>query len=146
MLRFTAAIRSPNTPKLTPSKSKPPVSQRPKLLRISDEMREWSAMLQHELSTWPHVNSRPMFGLAGFYREKVIFAAVPRTRALTNPNSFIFKFKSMPSALSQRAKKDPRVNSERQSPGAKWYSFELHSADDIRDALWWLNQAYEAAK
>jgi hypothetical protein len=134
------------SPKRSPTKSKPPAAQRPKLLRISDEMREWSAMLEHELSTWPRVNSRPMFGLAGFYREKVIFAALPRTRALTTPNSFIFKFTPMPPALSQRAKNDPRINSERQTPGAKWYSFELHSADDITDALWWLNQAYEAAK
>jgi hypothetical protein len=109
-------------------------------------MHEWSAMLEHEVRTWPRVNSRPMFGLAGFYREKVIFAALPRTRALTSPNSFIFKFNPMPPALSQRAKKDPRINSERQTPGAKWYSFELHSTDDIKDALWWLNQAYEAAK
>jgi hypothetical protein len=146
MLRFTAAIRSPNTPRHSPSKPKRPASQRPKLLRISEEMREWSAMLEHELSTWPRVNSRPMFGLAGFYREKVIFAALPRTRALTSPNSFIFKFNAMSPALSQCAKQDPRINSKRQTPGAKWYSFELHSANDIRDALWWLNQAYEAAK
>jgi hypothetical protein len=30
-------------------------------------------------------------------------------------------------------------------PGAKWWAFELSSKGDLRDALWWLNQAYEAA-
>lgn len=101
-------------------------------------------MLQHELSTWPHVTSRPMFGLIGFYRKGVIFAALPRSRALSNPSSFIFKFDPMPPALLRLAKKDSRITGERQLAGAKWHRFELNSEEDIRDAIWWLNQAYEA--
>jgi hypothetical protein len=87
-----------------------------------------------------------MFGLTSFYRGNVIFAALPRTRALSTPDSFIFKFDPMPPALLRRAKNDQRISSERESPGVTWYSFELKLADDLDDALWWLNRAYEAAK
>ena len=31
-------------------------------------------------------------------------------------------------------------------PGKGWYSFELESQADVRDALWWLNQSYESVK
>ena len=109
-------------------------------------MRQWSGMLEHEVSSWPRVTSRPMFGLVSFYHNGVIFAALPRTRALSTPDSFIFKFDSMPSALLRRARKDPRISSERQTPDVKWYSFQLDAAGDMRDAVWWLNRAYEAAK
>jgi hypothetical protein len=27
-----------------------------------------------------------------------------------------------------------------------WHSFDVNRGEDLRDALWWLNQAYELAK
>lgn len=145
-VRFTLGVRRLNTPTRSSVKAKSTTSNWPKLLRISEEMRQWSAMLEQDLRGWPRVTSRPMFGLIGFYRDGVIFAALPRTRALGTPNSFIVKFNPMPTELLRRARKDPRMASERESPGARWYSFELNSADDLRDALWWLNRAYGEAK
>jgi hypothetical protein len=47
----------------------------------------------------------------------------------------------MPEDLNQRALKEPRI-----TPGTRWFSFEIRSTEDLRDALWWLNQAYEATK
>ena len=114
--------------------------------RISEETKQLSAMLGNELSTWPKVTMRPMFGLRGFYRGKKIFAALPVTRAIKNPNSLIFRIKPMPTELLERAKSEPRIDTENVVPGAKWLAFELNSEDDFRDALWWLNQAYERAK
>lgn len=102
-------------------------------------------MLGQELERWPHVTSRPMFGLRGFYRKTRIFAALPVTRSLGMPNSIIFKMKSMPPELLRRAMNDPRLDFEREKP-ARWRSFEIRSAEDLRDAVWWLNQAYERAK
>jgi hypothetical protein len=52
----------------------------------------------------------------------------------------------MPPELQQRAVKEPRIDLDRKIPGAKWFSFELQSEADLRDALWWLNQAYERTK
>src|SRR5207248_1884641 len=120
-------------------------SRGPKLVRISEEMKQWSAMLEQELSGWPDVSSRPMFGFLSFYRKSAIFAALPHTRAPGTPNSFIFRFESMPAKLQERATKTPQIRVSDRSPSAKWYSFELNSEADLRDALWWLNQAYEAA-
>ena len=113
---------------------------------IGEAMKQWSAMLGNELSTWPKVSTRPMFGLRGFYRGKKIFAALPVTRAIKNPNSLIFRIKPMPPDLLGRAKKEPRIDTESAVPGGKWFAFELRSEADFRDALWWLNQAYEHAE
>ncbi len=112
----------------------------------SEEMKQWSAMLGNELITWPQVTTRPMFGLRGFYRGKKIFAALPVTRAIRNPNSLIFRIQPVPPDLLKRAKKEPRIDTESGVPSAKWFTFELNSEADFRDALWWLNKAYEHAK
>ena len=125
-----------------PAKRKlPPMRERPKMPPISEEMKQWSAMLKAELLGWPQVSSKPMFGMAGMYRRKTIFAALPVTRGFDTPSSIIFRFDPMPADLNQRALKEPRI-----TPGARWFSFEIQSTEDLRDALWWLNQAYEAAK
>lgn len=116
------------------------------MLRISEEMKQWSAMLENELHGWPEVSSRPMFGFMGIYRGSAIFAALPRSRAMVTPNSIIFRFDPMPHELSKRAQEDSRVDFERRAPGARWFSFALSSTDDLRDALWWLDQAYRKAK
>jgi hypothetical protein len=127
-------------------KAKKTKRPRPNMPPASEEMKEWCAMLGNELSTWPRVTARPMFGLRGFYRGKKIFAALPVTRAIKNPNSLIFRIKPMPPDLLERAKKEPRIDTETRAPGAKWFIFELNSEADFRDALWWINQAYDHAK
>jgi hypothetical protein len=125
-----------------PAKRKvPKMRERPKMPPISEEMKLWSAMLKTELTGWPQVTSKPMFGMSGFYRCKKIFAALPVTKGFDTPSSIIFRFDPMPADLNQRALKEPRI-----TPGTRWFSFEIQSTEDLRDALWWLNQAYEAAK
>ncbi|PYT41819.1 MAG: hypothetical protein DMG45_11965 [Acidobacteria bacterium] len=125
-----------------PAKRKPPtMRERPKMPPVSEEMKQWSAMLKTELIGWPQVTSRPMFGMSGMYRRKKIFAALPVTRGFDASSSIIFRFDPMPADLNQRALKEPRI-----TPGTRWFSFEIQSTEDLRDALWWLNQAYEAAK
>lgn len=119
---------------------------RPKLPAISEEMKQWSAMLGEELRGWPNVTSRPMFGFQCFYRKKKIFAALPATRGIGTPNTLMFRIKPMPPELLERARKEPRIDLESRTPGAKWYLFELAAEEDLRDALWWLNQAYERVK
>ena len=125
-----------------PAKRKPlTMRERPKMPPISEEMKQWSAMLKAELIGWPEVSSEPMFGMAGMYRRKKIFAALPVTRGFDTPSSILFRFDPIPADLNQRALKESRI-----TPGTRWFSFEVQSAQDLRDALWWLNQAYEAVK
>ena len=103
-------------------------------------------MLEKEVSNWPDVSKRPMFGYQGLYREGVIFAALPRSRAMKSPRSLMFKFASMSSALLDLAKKDSRMDTNSRAPGPGWFMFEMKDASAIKDALGWLGRAYEAAK
>jgi hypothetical protein len=117
------------------------VRDRPKMPPISEEMKQWSAMLKTEVSGWPRISTKPMFGMMGLYRGKKIFGGLPVTRGFDTPNSVIFRFDPMPQDLRQRVLKDSRI-----TPGKRWFSFEVASTSDLRDALWWLNQAYERAR
>ena len=114
---------------------------RPKMPPISEEMKQWSAMLKTEVMGWPQISTKPMFGMIGLYRGKKIFGGLPVTRGFDTPNSVIFRFDPMPQELEQRA-----LNDERISTGKRWFSFDLRSTEDLRAALWWLNQAYERTK
>ena len=120
-------------------------SQRPRMPPIAEEMKHWSALLREELNRWPQVTSRPMFGMLGFYRKAKIFAALPATRSIGTPNSVIFKITPMPAQLLRRLAADPRAESDR-GPGRRWRAFQIRSEEDLRDALWWMNQAYERAR
>ena len=115
--------------------------ERPKMPPISEEMRQWSAMLRTEVSGWLQITTKPMFGMMGLYRRKKIFGGLPVTRGFDTPNSVIFRFDPIPQDLEERASKDRRI-----APGKRWFSFDVSSAEDLRDALWWLNQAYDHAK
>jgi hypothetical protein len=116
-----------------------------KLHPVSDEMRQWCALLKSELLTWPNAEAKPMFGLRGFYRAKRIFAALPESREFEPLGAFLLKFDPMPKSLQRKIESDSRLGSWAHS-GSRWTSFTLQSTDDLRDALWWLEQAYEHAK
>lgn len=127
-------------------KEKKPKRARPQLPPISAEMKQWSAALGAELLQWPKVTVRPMFGFQCFYRDGKVFAALPKTRAIHTPNPLMFRMNPMPPDLLARAKKEARIDMESRTPGAKWFLFEFQSGGDLRDAVWWLSQAYERAK
>jgi hypothetical protein len=112
---------------------------------ISEEMKQWSAMLTTELSSWPHISTRSMFGFLFFYRKDAVFAALPRTRGFGTPSSLVFKFNPTPPGLLKRAKSDPRMQAHIKLSGKGWFSFEMQAESDLRDALFWLNQSYECA-
>jgi hypothetical protein len=112
------------------------ISKRPALPKADVEMQRWSAMLEEEISTWPRVSSRPMFGMVGFYRGSAIFAALPRTRAAETPFSLLIKLPDT---------RDDRLGGA-SGPGAGWVTFEMESENDIPTALRWLERAYDKAR
>jgi hypothetical protein len=118
----------------------------PKWFPVDDEMRELSAMLEREVSTWPGISKRPMFGYQGLYRDSVIFAALPRSRAMNSPRSIMFKLTAMSQALLNSVNKNSRVNALSRVPGPGWFLFEMDEATATQSALGWLGHAYEAAK
>jgi hypothetical protein len=120
-------------------------SPRPKLPKVSDEMKAWSAAVAGEMETWPEVGSRPMFGLSAYYRRDRIFCVLPRTRGLETPNSLGFKLEAIRPATLAQAKRDPRIRKADFAKGT-WFGFELSSDADLRDALKWLLRAHQAAR
>jgi hypothetical protein len=128
-------------------------AERPPLLHISEEMKEWAGLLSSEVKRWGEVKARPMFGMEAFYRKQRIFAAVPRTRALHSPTSVIFKLHGRPVSKGNSWDKqrqfhdmeDSRLR-ELEMTNVGWLSFELNSAEDLRDALYWFEQAYNKAQ
>jgi len=117
---------------------------RPKLPAISEEMKAWSAALAGEVAGWPQVATRVFFGFTAFYRKDKIFALLPRTRGMETANSLAFKLESPAAALRKRLEKEPRIGST-QMQKARWFTFEISSDGDLRDALDWLGRAYDAA-
>ncbi len=116
----------------------------PKLLKISEGMKQWCALLEEELSSWPQVQRRPMFGMLAFYRKGRIFAAIPRSRTPERSDSVIFKLQGASPALAQKALAHPRVTTGFM-PKAGWIAMELESIEHVHDALSWFAHAYELA-
>jgi hypothetical protein len=111
------------------------MAERPRLVKVDPEMRRWCEPLEDELSTWPQVTSKPMFGMQAFYRSSHIFAALPRTRAAETPFSILIK---LPGARAGRLH-------TASGPGAGWMAFTMEGEGDVSEALKWLGKAYEMA-
>jgi predicted DNA-binding protein (MmcQ/YjbR family) len=108
-------------------------------------MKAWSAALTTELATLHEISTRSMFGLTAIYRGDRIFAALPSTRGMNTANSFGFKLETPASRVLTRLQRDARISASEMAK-ARWFTFEITSDADLRAALDWLNQAYEAAK
>ncbi len=117
---------------------------RPKLPKVSEEMKAWSAALEGEIGDWPQVTARSFFGFTALYRRDNMFAALPRTRAMGTPNSLVFKLVDASTAHRVRLEGDSRVGAM-QMQKARWFTFELSSNNDLHDAIDWLGRAYDAA-
>ena len=109
------------------------MAERPKLVKIDAEMQRWCTLLGQEVSAWPDVSAKPMFGMTGLYHGENIFAAIPRTRAAGTARSILIK---LPGVSDMRLKRASE-------PGSGWVAFELESSNDINEALLWLERAYE---
>jgi hypothetical protein len=104
--------------------------KRPKLPRISEEMRRMCVMLGNEMLRWPDVRTNPMFGMRAFYRRKTVFAMLPDKRAFEKADSIMYKM----------------ANAAEKREGKKWTLFKLTTAEDLGAALDILDKAYRKAK
>lgn len=107
-------------------------------------MKAWSSALAGEVADWPQVELRSFFGFTALYRRDLIFAMLPRTRAMVTSNSLAFKLETAGPKIQARLEKDPRVGFTLMQR-KRWYTFELSSDADLHDALDWLARAYDAA-
>jgi hypothetical protein len=127
-----------------PSKPTSLKNSRPKLARVSEEMKAWSVALSSEVADWPRVARRSFFGFTALYRRDKIFALLPRTRDMETPNSLAFKLEAPPAQMLARLQRDPRVGSAEMRK-TRWFTFEMASGADLPGALDWLGRAYDAA-
>ena len=118
--------------------------ERPKLPKVSEQTKAWSAALSAEVTGWPEVRTRAFFGFNALYRGERIFALLPRTRAMGTPDSIALKFESPTARVRKLLEADPRIGST-DMQATRWYTFELSEDAHLRDALDWLGRAYEAA-
>jgi hypothetical protein len=118
---------------------------RRKMVRTTEEVRRWSALLAEEIVSWPKVSVKHMFGFLSYYRGNVLFAILPRTRGFESGRLLILKFVPMSAKLLHRAQSDPRLGTDTRNPGRGWFTFELGAEEDLHDALWWLQQAFACA-
>ncbi|MFZ1011679.1 MAG: hypothetical protein WAN65_32885 [Candidatus Sulfotelmatobacter sp.] len=116
-------------------------STRPKLPRVSEQMKIWSAALSTEAGNWPQVTRRSFFGFTALYRRDKIFALLPRTRAMETPNALAFKLDSPSARMNALLRHDPRIGST-QMQKARWFTFEMSCDTDLRAAIEWLDRAY----
>ena len=108
-------------------------------------MKAWSAALSAELTSWPDVTTHPMFGFTALYRDKRIFAILPRTRGMGSPNSLAFKLENAGPRVLRQLRNESRISTTVMR-ASRWFVFELAANSDLNDALDWLSRAHEAAK
>jgi hypothetical protein len=117
------------------------LKDRLRFVKITEQMKAWSAALDAELQDWQGVTSKRMFGMTVYFRKRVIFAALPLTRAFETPTTVAFKlYRQRPETL-RKLNDDPLISSSaREAP--KWILLELHGEKDLRHAVKWFDFAY----
>jgi hypothetical protein len=57
----------------------------------------------------------------------------------------VFKLPVLSPALRKRARVDARMSASLKASSKGWFSFEISNDSDLRDALFWLHRAHQAA-
>jgi len=117
----------------------------PKLPHVSEQMKAWSAALLAEVNTWPSVKTKSFFGMHALYRGSRIFGLLPRTRAIETDSSIAFKLAEPSPQLRRTLENDSRIQTTRMQTH-RWHTLALDEERDLRDALAWLEKAYEKAR
>lgn len=128
--------------------------KRIRMKTVSEPMRAWAEALHREVESWPGVTLKPAFGMIMVYRKGVVFAALPRTRALFEDDAILLKFNRETPALLKRIAAEPRFtpgtmeqrhdNKKKGGEGRHWRIFLLRSDPDVHIAIEWLAQAYQS--
>jgi hypothetical protein len=122
---------------------------------VSEAMRNWAQALSLEVETWPGTTLKSAFGMTLVYRTGVVFAALPKTRALYEEDAILIKFMSEPAGLGARIEAEKRFaagtmeqrrTSKRKSgEGRRWRIFLMREDGDVHAAIEWLAKAYRLA-
>ncbi len=135
------------------------MEQKPKRIRmkaVSEAARGWAEALAREVESWPGVTLKSAFGMTMVYRSGVVFAALPRTRALFEEDAILLKFNRETPALRARITDQPRFaagtmeqrhanKSKTRGESHRWRIFLMREDADMHCAIEWLAEAYRLA-
>ena len=130
--------------------------RRIRMKAVSEGARGWAEVLKRELETWPGVTLKSAFGMTMAYRKGVVFAALPRTRALFEEDAILLKFNRQSRALSGRITHEPHFapgtmeqrhanKTKSRGEGRRWRIFLLRGDGDVNAAMDWLAEAHRLA-
>jgi len=130
-----------------------PKQKRVAMKPTSETARRWAESLRCELEQWPGVSVKKAFGMTMVYREGVVFAALPGTRALFEQDAVLIKFARETPALLKKIAAEKcfaagtmhQRGKQKQGEGRKWRIYLLREERDAREAVEWLGRAYELA-
>ncbi len=123
---------------------------------VSESARAWAQALANELEGWPGIILKSAFGMTLGYRSGVVFAALPKTRALYVEDAILVKFLSEPPSLARRLAADRHFaagtmhqqgSGKRKAAGEgrHWRIFVMQDDSDLHPAIEWLAEAYRLA-
>ncbi len=116
-----------------------------KLTHVSEAMKQWCALMEAELLSWPQVTAKPMFGMVGFYRKGRMFAAIPRHRTVAQRDAVLVKLKGASEKVIASVLGDPRTLTAAM-PKAGWIAIAVESIDDVRYVLECFSRAHDSVE
>ena len=133
-----------------------PKRERRAMKPVSEAARTWAHALSRELETWPGTTLKNAFGMTLVYRNGVVFAALPKTRAIYEEDAILLKFASEAGGLAERIMEEKHfaagtMNQRRKSKGnaggegRRWRIFLMREDADVHAAIEWLAEAYRVA-
>jgi hypothetical protein len=115
------------------------------MIPASEELSSLVAAIEREVSSWPEVRVKRMFGMTAIYRSKQIFGLLPKTRSLRSSDSIWMKFVKLSAATKKKISKEPRIVPPRKPTGAQWYTLTCIVPEDYGFAIEWMALAHKAA-
>ena len=122
----------------------------------TEAMRGWGEALAAEVAQWPGVTAKSAFGMTMIHRNSVVFAALPKTRALYEEDAILIKFNAESSSLAKRIADEPRlvgtmeqnITNKHKATGEskRWRILRLREDADVHAAIEWLAEAYQVAR
>lgn len=115
-------------------------------LPASEELKSLVAAIEREVSSWPQVKFKPMFGMTAIYHGNTIFGLLPKTRSLYSTDSVWMKFGKLTPPIEKKLQREPRILPPRHPKGARWYTISNVTPAEYGFIIEWLAIAHDAAK
>lgn len=119
---------------------------RPPMVPASEELRTFVVAMEREVSSWPQVQLKPMFGMTAIYRRGTIFGLLPKTRSIHSGDQVWLKFAKRSPALKNKLAAERRILPPSKPKGAQWYTLSEVKPEDFSLTVEWLARAHSAAK